>query len=128
MAHGVHAVPLYSGAKIVEAERDLFGRLDPTEATMHVCIRRKQHDAQQQKMQQWFAQPALSGAETTDGPRSLARAAPQQLRKLHSPTVTNNRDCQVISSRILRRGRLSLFQPRASQKNRQDCVEQDSRP
>jgi len=59
MAHGVHAVPLYSGAKIVEAERDLFGRLDPTQATLHVGIRREQHEAQQQKMQQWLTQPAL---------------------------------------------------------------------
>ena len=33
------------GAKVVEAEGDLFGRLDSTAAALHVGIRGEEHDA-----------------------------------------------------------------------------------
>ena len=59
-------------AHIVQAERNLLGRLDAASATVRVGGHREQRDAEQQKMEQRLAQPAPQGGmKRQTAPRSL---------------------------------------------------------
>ena len=98
--------------KFVEAQSDLPGRLDSAAAAVHVGVDREQHEAEQQKMQQRLAQPALElGKKRLAQPRLLGR----RLRLsnyghfIHQLSPTTER--QAISLSLICRGSLSLFGP-----------------